>query len=310
MYTPVLHFDDINGRPLVGGKLYTYQANSSTPAPTYRDKSGTLLNENPISLDERGECEVWLVDGLRYKMVLVDPIGTQVWEADDVSSSGSGSSSLRRINIFSSDHSVDVEENYVSQTDSFNVDLGVKYENLPDKPTIPPEPVQPDWNQTNSQALDFIKNKPDIHGSCLLTPGSEPQIFDGTDVTLRYVWSSGTPTAVTGDKIRLATAEGQTNYRVEVAALGAYRVEAIFYVRWDGTPVNKIGNFYGFRIDFSRNFNYTLGRLSNVIEIPYNQQPYYGFGFPMPASKIDAPNGLKYAIQLMVEYLGPIPEAT
>ena len=103
MYTPVLHFDDINGRPLVGGKLYTYEANSSTPAPTYRDKSGTLLNENPISLDERGECEVWLVDGLRYKMVLVDPIGTQVWKADDVSSSGSGSSSLRRINIFSSE---------------------------------------------------------------------------------------------------------------------------------------------------------------------------------------------------------------
>lgn len=86
MYTPVLHFDDINGRPLVGGKLYTYEANSSTPAPTYRDKSGTLLNENPISLDERGECEVWLVDGLRYKMVLVDSIGTRIWEADNVSS--------------------------------------------------------------------------------------------------------------------------------------------------------------------------------------------------------------------------------
>lgn len=86
MYTPILHFDDINGRPLVGGKLYTYQANSSTPAPTYRNKSGTLLNENPISLDERGECEVWLVDGLRYKIVLVDSIGTRIWEADNVSS--------------------------------------------------------------------------------------------------------------------------------------------------------------------------------------------------------------------------------
>lgn len=162
MYTPVLHFDDINGRPLVGGKLYTYEASSSIPAPTYRDKSGTLLNENPIALDERGECEVWLVDGLRYKMVLVDPIGTQVWEADDVSSSGSGSSSLRRINILSSDHSVDVEETYDEQTDSFNVDLGVKYENLPDKPTIPPAQVQSDWSQTNTQAPDYIKNKPTI----------------------------------------------------------------------------------------------------------------------------------------------------
>lgn len=284
MYTPVLHFDDINGRPLVGGKLYTYEANSSTPAPTYRDKSGTLLNENPISLDERGECEVWLVDGLRYKIVLVDSIGTRIWEADDVSSSGSGSSSLQRINIFSSDHSVDVVESYVSQTDSFNVDLGVKYENLPDKP--------------------------DIHGSCLLTPVSEWQTLNGTDTVLRYVWSSGAPTAVTGDKIRLATAEGQTNYRVEVAALGAYRIDGIIHVKWDGTPVNKTGSIYGFAVDFSRNFNVILGRQSQVIEIPYNQQPYYGFGFQVPASYIDAPNGVKFAIQLLVEYLGPVPEAT
>lgn len=310
MYTPVLHFDDINGRPLVGGKLYTYEANSSTPAPTYRDKSGTLLNENPISLDERGECEVWLVDGLRYKMVLVDPIGTQVWEADDVSSSGSGSSSLRRINIFSSDNSVDVEENYVAQNDSFNVDLGVKYENLPDKPDIPPEQVQSDWNQTNTQAVDFIKNKPDIHGSCLLTPRSEWQTFDGTSTTLTYIWSSGTPSAVTGDKIRLATTEGQTKYHVEVAALGAYRVDSIIYAKWDETPVNKTGSIYGFAVDFSRNFNLILGRQSQVIEIPYNQKPYYGFGFPVPASYIDAPNGVNFAIQLLVEYLGPVPEAT
>lgn len=307
--TPVLHFDDINGRPLVGGKLYTYEANSSTPAPTYRDKSGTLLNENPISLDERGECEVWLVDGLRYKMVLVDPIGTQVWEADDVSSSGSGSSSLRRINIFSSDHSVDVEENYVAQNDSFNVDLGVKYENLPDKPTIPPAPVQPDWNQTNTQALDFIKNKPDIHGSCLLTPISEWQTMNGHATTLKNIWSSGTPSAVTGDKIRLAIAEGQTNYRVELAALGAYRVDGQIWVKWDGTPVNKTGRIFGFAVDFSKNFNLLVGRVSNIVEIPNNQQTYYGLGFPVPASYIDAPNGVKIALQLLVEYLGPVPEA-
>lgn len=284
MYTPVLHFDDINGRPLVGGKLYTYQANSSTPAPTYRDKSGTLLNENPISLDERGECEVWLVDGLRYKMVLVDPIGTQVWEADDVSSSGSGSSSLQRINIFSSDHSVDVEETYDEQTDSFNVDLGVKYENLPDKP--------------------------DIHGSCLLTPISEWQTLDGTDTVLRYVWSSETPKAVTGDKIRLATATGQTKYCVEVAALGAYRIDILLGVKWDGTLVNKTGDIYGFAVDFSRHFECWVGRISNVIEASYNQKAYYSLGFEMPASVINAPNGIKLAIQVMAEYLGPVPEAT
>lgn len=283
MYTPVLHFDDINGRPLVGGKLYTYNANSSTPAPTYRNKSGSLLNENPISLDERGECEVWLVDGLRYKMVLVDPIGTQVWEADDVTSSGSGSSSLQRINIFSSDHSVDVEENYVSHTDSFNVDLGVKYENLPDKP--------------------------DIHGSCLLTTSSEWQTLDGTEKILRNVWTTGTPSSSTGDKIRLAMKDGQTKYRIEVARLGAYRVDIALHVKWDETPVNKTGHIFGFAVDFSKNFSAVVGRQSNIVEVPYSQQEYYGFGFQVPVSAVDAPNGVKIAIQALVEYLGPIPEA-
>lgn len=308
MYTPVLHFDDINGRPLVGGKLYTYEANSSTPAPTYRDKSGTLLNENPISLDERGECEVWLVDGLRYKMVLVDPIGTQVWEADDVSSSGSGSSSLQRINIFSSDHSVDVEENYVAQNDSFNVDLGVKYENLPDKPDIPPAQVNSDWNANSGVAQ--ILNKPDINGSCLLTPVSEWQTMDGTAKNLKNIWSSGTPTAVTGSKIRLAIAEGQTNYRVELAALGAYRIDITLGVKWDGTPVNKTGKIFGFACDFSRNFADFIGHKSDIVEIQDNQQPYYGLGFPIPSGSIDAPNGVKLAIKALVEYLGPVPEAT
>ena len=175
----------------------------------------------------------------------------------------------KQISIISTDNSVDVDEHSTAQSVTF--DLSAK------------------------QA-----------GSCLLTLPSAPQTFDGTDVTLRYIWNTGTPAGATGNKIRLATKADETNYRVEVAALGAYRVEAIFYVRWDGTPVNKIGNFYGFTLDFSRNFNYTLGRISQVIEIPYNQQPYYGFGFPLPASYIDAPNGLKYAMQLMVEYLSPI----
>ena len=84
-YSPVLHFEDINGRPLVGGKLYTYAANSSLPATTYRDKEGTLANENPVPLNERGECEVWLVEGRNYKFVLKDRNEVTIWEKDDVS---------------------------------------------------------------------------------------------------------------------------------------------------------------------------------------------------------------------------------
>lgn len=84
IYTPVLHFDDINGRPLVGGKLYTYKAGTSTPATTFRDKDGHEVNTNPILLNERGECVVWLNDKKSYKLVLKDALDSTIWEADNV----------------------------------------------------------------------------------------------------------------------------------------------------------------------------------------------------------------------------------
>lgn len=95
IYTPVLHFDDINGRPLVGGKLYTYKSGTSTPAQTYRNANGTELNENPILLNERGECVCFLDDGLEYKFVLKDSLDNTIWEQDNVSiPAGGGGSAI------------------------------------------------------------------------------------------------------------------------------------------------------------------------------------------------------------------------
>lgn len=90
-YSPVLHYDDINGRPLVGGKLYVYEANTSTPAVTYRNPSGTDLNENPVTLDERGNCKMWIDTSKRYKFVLWDSTETEiVMSEDDVTAPGGG----------------------------------------------------------------------------------------------------------------------------------------------------------------------------------------------------------------------------
>ncbi len=92
IYTPVLHFDDINGRPLVGGKLYTYKAGTSTPSQTYRNVNGSELNENPIRLNERGECVCFLDDGLKYKFVLKDSLDNTIWEQDNISIPAGGGS--------------------------------------------------------------------------------------------------------------------------------------------------------------------------------------------------------------------------
>ena len=90
-HTPVMHFDDINGRPLVGGRLYSYKAGTNTPVNLYRNPQGTLLHENPVRLNMRGECVAYGKEGILYKLVLKDRFGATVWEVDNVSASGGGS---------------------------------------------------------------------------------------------------------------------------------------------------------------------------------------------------------------------------
>lgn len=90
-HTPVMHFDDINGRPLVGGRLYSYKAGTNTSVNLYRDPQGTLRHENPIRLNMRGECVAYGKENLLYKLVLKDRFGATIWEVDNVSASGGGS---------------------------------------------------------------------------------------------------------------------------------------------------------------------------------------------------------------------------
>jgi hypothetical protein len=68
------NFLDVDGRPLNAGKLYTYQAGSTTPFATYTDVNGLIANTNPIILgtDGRPPSEIWLQDGFFYKFVLTD----------------------------------------------------------------------------------------------------------------------------------------------------------------------------------------------------------------------------------------------
>jgi hypothetical protein len=68
------NFLDVDGRPLNAGKLYTYQAGSTTPFVTYTDVNGLIANTNPIILgtDGRPPSEIWLTDGFFYKFVLTD----------------------------------------------------------------------------------------------------------------------------------------------------------------------------------------------------------------------------------------------
>lgn len=80
---PKFSASDAVGVPLVGGKLYSYAAGTSTPLATYSDYTGNTPNANPVVLDTRGEANVWLGEGL-YKLVLRDALDNIIWTVDNV----------------------------------------------------------------------------------------------------------------------------------------------------------------------------------------------------------------------------------
>ncbi len=78
-------FDD-SGKPLSGGKVYTFIAGTSTPQASYSDANGTL-NTNPVILDSAGRASIWIGSG-SYKFVVQDSGGATLWTADNIQGIG------------------------------------------------------------------------------------------------------------------------------------------------------------------------------------------------------------------------------
>lgn len=82
--TPVQHFVDNNGFPLFFGTLGTFVAGTNTAQATYVDSTQTTQNTNPIVLNFRGECNLWLDPAKTYKFVLKDAFGNLIWTVDNI----------------------------------------------------------------------------------------------------------------------------------------------------------------------------------------------------------------------------------
>ena len=81
-------FDD-NGDPLNGGKVYFFEAGTSTPKDTFTTSAGDVANANPVILNSRGEATIF-TNGL-YTIDLKTSTNAQVtgYPVDNV---GAGSS--------------------------------------------------------------------------------------------------------------------------------------------------------------------------------------------------------------------------
>lgn len=82
-------FFDRCGKPLAGGKVYTYFANTTTPKVTYKDPYGLTPNTNPIILDAAGEADIYL-DGT-YRIRVTDAKDVLVNDVEKIGSWFSGS---------------------------------------------------------------------------------------------------------------------------------------------------------------------------------------------------------------------------
>jgi hypothetical protein len=79
---------DNNGDPLTGGKIFTYQAGTTTPLTTYTTNTGITAHANPIILDAAGRVpssgEIWTISGRSYKFVVKDSNDVTIATYDNV----------------------------------------------------------------------------------------------------------------------------------------------------------------------------------------------------------------------------------
>jgi len=87
--TPRQQFFTNNGKPASGYKLFTYAAGTSTKIASYQDDTTGSPNSNPIVLNFRGECNLWIPPNVSYKLVFTtpddtDPPSNPIWTIDDL----------------------------------------------------------------------------------------------------------------------------------------------------------------------------------------------------------------------------------
>jgi hypothetical protein len=82
-------FDD-SGNVLTGGKIYTYQAGTTTPLATYTSSSGSTPLSNPIILNAAGRVptgEIWIDYAELYKFVVTTSTDVLIATYDNVGGS-------------------------------------------------------------------------------------------------------------------------------------------------------------------------------------------------------------------------------
>lgn len=75
-------FQNKNGTILTGGKIYIYYQGRTALATTYHDQDGTVVNSNPVILDNNGRATVFANTKYSYTIVVCDYYGKELFSQD------------------------------------------------------------------------------------------------------------------------------------------------------------------------------------------------------------------------------------
>ena len=75
-------FQAKNGSNLVSGKVYIYYQGRTALATTYHDEAGTVVNANPVLLDNNGRATVFVNTKYSYTIVVCDYYGKELFSQD------------------------------------------------------------------------------------------------------------------------------------------------------------------------------------------------------------------------------------
>jgi len=81
--TPKQQIYGSDGNPLVGGKIYTYSAGTTTPLATYTDAGAGTANTNPIILNSLGQANIWLGSS-SYKFSVYTAADVLLYTVDNI----------------------------------------------------------------------------------------------------------------------------------------------------------------------------------------------------------------------------------
>ena len=82
--TPKQQIYGSDGNPLVGGKIYTYSAGTTTPLATYTDAGAGTANTNPIILNSLGQANIWLAPSSSYKFSVYTSTDVPLYTVDNI----------------------------------------------------------------------------------------------------------------------------------------------------------------------------------------------------------------------------------